>query len=116
MEKEYYATHSDGTRRSYLFRCLGAEGIKDKFNRRDYQFGTTNLELHTVTTQELMTSLEDIFATTRIISFGRFNFICRKQKKTENLEQFHADSVELADCGDCEDEWIRDVFTAHMNN
>ena len=43
----------------------------------------------------------------------------RKQKKTESLEQFHADLVELAsraDCRDKEDEWVRDMFTAHMQN
>ena len=49
----------------------------------------------------------------------RYNFICRKQKKSESLEHFHADLVELAsraDCGDREDEWVRDMFTAHMHN
>ena len=66
-----------------------------------------------------MTTLEDIFATTRILAFERYNFIGRKQKKMESLEQFHSDLVELAhraDCGDREDEWVRDMFTAHMNN
>ena len=66
-----------------------------------------------------MTTLENIFLTTRIIAFERYNFICRKQKKTESLEQFHSDLVELAsraDCGDCEVEWVRDMFTAQMNN
>ena len=72
-----------------------------------------------MTTRELITTLEDIFVTTRNVAFERYNFICRKQKKTESLEQFHADLVELAsraDCGDREDEWVRDMFTAHMNN
>ena len=66
-----------------------------------------------------MTVLEDIFVTTRIIAFERYNLICRKQKKAESLEQFHADLVELAsraDCGDRESEWVRDMFTAHLNN
>ena len=66
-----------------------------------------------------MTVLEDIIVTTRIIAFERYNFICRKQKKAESLEQFQADLVELAsraDCGDRESEWVRDMFTAHMNN
>ena len=66
-----------------------------------------------------MTVLEDIFVTTRIIAFEKYNFNCRKQKKTENFEQFHTDLVELAsraDCGDRESEWVRDMFTAHMNN
>ena len=48
-----------------------------------------------------------------------YNFVCPKQKKTESLEQFHSDLVELAsraDCGDRKDEWVRDMFTAHMNN
>ena len=46
-------------------------------------------------------------------------FICRKQKKTESLDQFFSDLVELAsgaDCGHREDEWVRDMFTAHMND
>ena len=70
-----------------------------------------------MTTRELITTLEDIFATTRIVAFERYNFICRKQKKTESLEEFHADLVELAsraDCGDRADEWVPEMFTAHM--
>ena len=53
------------------------------------------------------------------MAFERYNFICRKQKKTESFEQFHADLVELAsraDCGDRKDEWVRDMITAHMHN
>ena len=87
--------------RSYLFLCLGAEG------QRQIQQKRPNLQLHTVTTQGFLTTLEDIFITTRIIAFKRYNFICRKQKKAESLEQFHADLVKLAsraDCGDREDE------------
>ena len=60
-----------------------------------------------------MTIQENIFVTTRIVAFERYNFICRKQKKNESFEQFHADLVELAsraDCGDREDEWVRDMF------
>ena len=65
-----------------------------------------------------MTTLEDIVLTTRIIAFERYNFICRKQTKADSLEHFHADLVELAsraDCSEREDEWVRDMFTAHMN-
>ena len=57
--------------------------------------------------------------TTRRIAFERCNFICRKQKKTESLEQFHSDFVELAsraDSGDRVHEWVRDMFTAYMIN
>ena len=99
--------------RSYIFLCLGAEG------QRQIQRKRPNLELLTVSTQELMTTLEDIFVTTRIIAFERYTFICRKQKKNESLEQFHSDLVELAsraDCGDREYEWVRDMFNAHINN
>ena len=66
-----------------------------------------------------MTTLEDIFVANRIVAFDRYNFSCRKQKKSESLEQFQADLVELAsraDCGDREDEWVRDMFTAHVHN
>ena len=41
-----------------------------------------------------------------------------ENKKAKNLEQFHADLIELAsraDCGDREDEWVRDMFTAQTN-
>ena len=99
--------------RSYLFLRLGAEGQKQIQQKRP------KLELHKTTTQELMTTLEDIFLTTRIILFEKNHFNFRKQRKTENLEQFHADLVELAsraDYGDRPDEQIRYMFTAHMNN
>ena len=101
---------ADAKVRSYLFLCLGAEELQQK---------RLNLQLHTVTTQEFMTTLEDFFSTTRIIAFERYHFICRKPKSSRNLEQFHADLVELAsiaDCGDREDEWVRDMFTANISN
>ena len=66
-----------------------------------------------------MTTLEDVFVNTRLIAFERFHFICRKQKKTKSLEQFHADLVKLASPADCcnrEDEWVRYMFTAYMNH
>ena len=94
-------------------KCLGTEG------QRQIQQKRPNMQFHTVSTQQFMTVLEYIFVTTRIIAFERYNFICRKQKKTECLEQFQADLVELAsraDCGDRESAWIRDMFTAHNNN
>ena len=77
------------------------------------------IEIHKISAKELIQILEDIFVTTLIIAFKRQNFICRKQWKTESLEQFHADLVELAaraDCGDREDERVRDIFTATMTN
>ena len=39
--------------------------------------------------------------------------------KSESFVQFHANLVKLTsrgDCGDREDEWVRDMFTAHINN
>ena len=109
----YRWDEADARVRSYLFFCLGAEG------QRQVQQKKPSLVLHNVITQELMTTLYDNFVTNRIVAFKRYNFICRKQKKSESLEQFHADLVELAsraDCGDREDEWVRDMFTAHMSN
>ena len=79
----------------------------------------SSLNIQAASSRELITVLEDIFITTRIFAFERYDFVCRKQKKNESLEQFHADLVELAsraDCGNREDEWVRDLFTAHMNN
>ena len=104
---------ADAKVRSYLFLCLGAEGQRQSQQKRPI------LELHTVTTQELMTLLEDDFVTNRMVAFERYHFIWRKQKKSESLEQFHADSIELAsraDCGDREDEWVKDMLAAHMSN
>ena len=98
---------------SYIFLCLGPEG------QHQIQQKRPGLVLLTVTTRELITTLEDIFVTTRVVAIERYNFICRIQKKTESLEQFYADLVEFAsnaDCGDREDEWVRDMFTAHMQN
>ena len=54
---------ADAKERSYIFLCLGAEGQRQIPQKRP------NLELHTVSTQELMATLEDIFVTTRIIAF-----------------------------------------------
>ena len=54
----------------YLFFCLGAKG------QRQIQQKRPNMQVHTVSTQQFMTVLEDIFVTTRIIAFERYNFIC----------------------------------------
>ena len=86
---------------------MGAEG------HRQVQQKRPSLVLHNVTTQELMTTYEDNFVTDRSVVFERYNFICCKQKKSESLEQIYADLVELvsrADCGDREDEWVRDML------
>ena len=55
-----------------------------------------------------MTTLQDIFITTRIIAFKKQTFICLKQIKNETLDQFHEDLRELARsyCGDREDKWM----------
>ena len=77
------------------------------------------LDLHSISTKEFMTILEDIVLTRRIIAFERYNFICSKQKKTESPENFQAELVDLAlrvDCGDRENERFRDTFTAHLHN
>ena len=68
---------ADAKIRSYLFLCLGAEG------QRQIQQKRPNLQLHTVSTQQFMTVLEDIFVMTLIRAFERYNFICQQQKKTE---------------------------------
>ena len=63
---------ADAKVRSYLFLGLGAEG------QRQIQQKRPNMQLHTVSTQEFMTVLKDIFVMTRIIiAFERYNFICR---------------------------------------
>ena len=97
---------------SYLFLYLEAKGQPQVQQKRP------SFDLIAVTTKDL-TTLEEIFVTTRIVAFERYNFICTKQKKTDSLEQIHADLVELAfgaNCVDREDELVRDMFTAHMHN
>ena len=56
---------ADAKVRSYLFLCLGAE------RQRQIQQKLPNMHLHTVSTKQFMTVLEDIFVTTRIIAFER---------------------------------------------
>ena len=53
----YRWDEADARVRSYLFLCLGAEG------QRQIQQKRPNLVLHNETTQEFMTTLEDIFVT-----------------------------------------------------
>ena len=87
--------------------------------RRQVQQKRPGLNLETPTTRQLKQILEKNFITHRIIAFVRYSFICRKQRKNETLKQFHADLVELAsraDCRDKENDRVRDMFTAHMNN
>ena len=65
--------------------------------------------------------MEDIFCQKAdfCFVFERYRFICRKQQRNESLGHFHADLVELAapaDCDDREEEWVRDIFRAHMTN
>ena len=67
----YRWDEADARVRNYLFLCLGAEG------QRQVQQKRPNLVLHNVTTQEFMTTPEDIFVTNRIVAFERYNFICR---------------------------------------
>ena len=83
----YRWDEADARVHSYLFLCLGAKG------QRQVQQKIPSLVLHNVTTQEILTTLEDIFVTNRIVAFERYIFICRKQKKSESIEQFHADLV-----------------------
>ena len=73
---------ADAKVRSYSFLCLGPEG------QRQTQQKQPGFVLHAMTTRELITTLEDIFVTTRIVTYERYNFICRKQKKTEALNNF----------------------------
>ena len=87
--------------------------------QRQVQQKRPGLNIQTTTKRQLKQVLEDFFITHRIIAFERYKFICRKQRKNETLEQFHADLVELAsraECGDKEYEWVHDMFTAHMKN
>ena len=105
---------ADARVRSFFFLCLGTEGQRQVQQKRPW------LNIQTTTIRALEQVLSDTFITQKVIAFERYNFICReKKRKNETLEQFHADLVELAsraDCGDREEEWVRNVFTAHMNN
>ena len=69
---------ADAKVRSYLFLCLGAEG------QRQVKQKIPSLNLHAVSTKDLMTTLENIFVTTRFVPFERYNSICRKQRVLNN--------------------------------
>ena len=87
--------------------------------QRQVQQKRPGLNLQKTTTRQLKQIWDEIFLTHRVIAFDRYNFICRKQRKIETLEQFHADLVELVsleECGDKENEWLQDMFNAHVNN
>ena len=104
---------ADAKVRSYLFLYLGMEG------QRQVQQKRPGLHLQTTTTRQIKQILEEIFISHRVIALERYSFNCRKQQNNETLEQFHEDLVEIAsraDCGDKENERVRDMFTAHMNN
>ena len=66
---------ADARVRSYLFLCLGAEG------QRQVQQKRPSLVLHNVTTQEFMTTLEDIFVTNRFVAFERYNLSAVNKRK-----------------------------------
>ena len=67
---------ADAQVRSYRFICLGAEG------QRQLQKKSSEHDIQLATTKKLMRILEDIFVMTRNKAFERYNFVCRKQNKT----------------------------------
>ena len=87
--KVYYVNfpwdETDAKVRRYLFLCLGAESQRIEQQKR------TSLHLQVSknksTLKKLMTIREDIF---RVRTFERYIFICRKPKKNETLQNFHA--------------------------
>ena len=98
---------------SYTYLCLRQESKRQVLHRK------LNIYIQIESKRDLWGELEDVIVIEKIIAFQRYGFICRVQKKNESLEQFHAEVVELAskaDCGDKEDEKVRDRFTAHLLN
>ena len=79
-----------------------------------YKKKRPNLDLHISTMRELMVKVEEIFITTRVIAYKRYNF----REENQTLEQFQVDIVELASCADCgnrEDESDRGMLTPLRN-
>ena len=53
--------------------------------------------------KKLVRTVENVFLTTKIVAFERYNFVCLKQQKNKSLEQFNANFVELASHASCAD-------------
>ena len=90
-KKECCVIHSPGMRRMRKSAVIFFHASAQSGNDRQVQQKRLNLNLHHVTTKDFMTVLEAVFVTTKILAFERFNFICRKQKKTESIAQLPAD-------------------------
>ena len=90
-KKKCCVIHSPGMRRMQKSAVIFYHASAQSGNDRQVQQKRLNLDLHNVTTKDFMTVLEAVFVTTKILAFERYNFICRKQKKTESLAQLPAD-------------------------
>ena len=96
---------------SLLYLSIGTEGrrlLKQKFPHDN---------IYDLTTLKLWEMMEIAFIRPRNITFDRFVFFSRKQKKGETVEQFYSILKELAENCDFEnreDAIIRDIFITNM--
>ena len=89
-----------------------------KFFHKPKKLSFLQSNLHNFWVGFVKTQVPNTLVTTTIVAFESYKFLCSKQKKSDSFKQIYADLVELAsrtDCGDHEDEWMRDMFTTHMN-
>ena len=95
-----------------LFLCLGATGRVTFTNRNP------GLDQETCSYKQFVDACEATFKRMRNLTFDRYKFLTRKQKKEEGLEAFYCELRRLAqycNLGVIESTMIRDVFTANMH-
>ena len=96
---------------SLLYLTIGTEGrrlLTQKFPQDN---------VYDLSTLKLWETLEIAFIRPRIITFDRYVFFFRKQKKDEKVEQFYSVPEELAencDFENLEEAIIRDIFITNM--
>ena len=99
--------------KSQLYLALGREGQKCFSHKNP---GKRILDINFAEFWEL---LKTTFMVTTNLTYERFKFFGRRQKKNESLEKFHEILSELAkNCklGELESELVRDIFITNMRN
>ena len=95
-----------------LYLSLGAIGRQTFTNRNP------GLDQDACTYKQFVDACEKTFKRIRNLTFDRYKFLTRKQKKEEGLEAFYCELRRLAqycNLGVIESTMIRDVFTANMH-
>ena len=95
---------------SLLYLSIGMEG------RRLLTQKVPDYNIYDLTTLKLWEMMEIDFIRTRNITFDRYVFFSRNQKKGETVEQFYSilkDLAENCDCENREEAIIKDIFVTN---